>query len=193
MPPKIKTTRESILSVAMAMVRATGWESMNARDIAKRLGCSTQPIFREFKNMAELKDEVRKMAWETYNCYLQNYQRVEGKQGLSFGVAYVKFAKEEKNLFKLIFMADEIEAKGMADLSVLKEDRIGIIDIFMKVTGLNRENAVKLHFNVWIAIHGLASMLATNKIEISDDEIKSTILDNFNGYRKILKEQEDAE
>lgn len=190
MPPKIKTTRESILSVAMDLVRADGWESINARDIAKRLNCSTQPIFREFGNMAALKDQVRKIAWETYNCYLQNYQQIEGKQGLTFGVAYVKFAKKEKNLFKLIFMSDEINAQGVDDLSELKDDRTGIIDIFMKVTGLNRENAIKLHFNVWIAMHGLASMLATNKIEISDDEIKSVIMNNFNGYLKILKEHE---
>lgn len=193
MPPKIKTSRESILSVALEIIRAHGWENINARDIAKQLNCSTQPIFREFENMAELKSEVRKMAWETYNCYLENYQLLEGKQGLSFGVAYVKFAKVEKNLFKLIFMSDEMNAQGVDDLSELKEDRVGIVDIFMKITGLSRENAIKLHFNVWIAMHGLASMLATNKIEISDDEIKSTILNNFNGYLRILKEQEEEQ
>ncbi|MEG0692562.1 MAG: TetR/AcrR family transcriptional regulator [Oscillospiraceae bacterium] len=190
MPPKIKTTREDILSVAMDIIRADGWENINARDIAKQLKCSTQPIFREFENMNELKEEVRKMAWETYNSYLRNYQQVEGKQGLSFGIAYVKFAKEEKNLFKLIFMSNEMNAQGVDDLSQIRDDRTGIIDIFMKITGLNRENSTKLHFNVWIAMHGLASMLATNKIEISDDEIKNAILNNFNGYLKILKEQE---
>ncbi|MEG1558241.1 MAG: TetR/AcrR family transcriptional regulator [Oscillospiraceae bacterium] len=193
MPPKIKTSRESILSVALEIIRADGWENINARDIAKQLNCSTQPIFREFKNMAEVKAETSKMAWETYNSYLQNFGPIEGKQGLSFGVAYVKFAKEEKNLFKLIFMSDEMQAQNIGELARIKDDRTGIIDIFMKLTGLNRENAVKLHFNVWIAIHGLASMLATNKIEISDDEIKSTILDNFNGYLKILKEQESEQ
>lgn len=190
MPPKIKTTREDILSVAMNIIRAEGWENINARDIAKDLGCSTQPIFREFRSMNELKDEARKMAWETYNDYLKNYQLIEGKQGLSFGVAYVRFAKEEKNLFKLIFMSDNMNAEGVDDLSKIKDDRTGIIDIFMKITGLSRENATKLHFNVWIAMHGLASMLATNKIEISDDEIQCAIMNNFNGYLRILKEQE---
>lgn len=189
MPPIIKTTRKDMIDAAIAIVRKSGWETLNARELAKKLNCSTQPIFRVFENMQELKESVRKEAWEIYNLYLINYQEVKGKQGLSFGIAYVKFAKEEKNLFKIIFMADEIKANNSSELAEVKDNRLEIIEIFMKISGLERNKAIRLHFNVWMIMHGLASMLATNQIDITEEEIKEIILSNFKAYSKLLQEE----
>lgn len=36
---------------------------------------------------------------------------------MPFGIAYVKFAKEKKNLFKLIFMSDEMNAQSIEELA----------------------------------------------------------------------------
>ena len=58
MPPAIRYDRQQILEAALALVREEGAEALNARAVAKRLGCSTQPIFRAFANMDELK-----LAW----------------------------------------------------------------------------------------------------------------------------------
>ena len=45
MPPKIKVTKEDIIRIAIDCVRESGEGSLNARNIASRLGASTQPIF----------------------------------------------------------------------------------------------------------------------------------------------------
>jgi Transcriptional regulator len=60
MPPKIKTTQEDIILAAIHLTRNGGWDSVNARSLAKELGCSTQPIFRAFGSMEELKEMVYK-------------------------------------------------------------------------------------------------------------------------------------
>ena len=44
MPPKARITRDMILDAAFDLVRAEGHEALNVRTLAKRLGCSTQPI-----------------------------------------------------------------------------------------------------------------------------------------------------
>ena len=44
MPPKAKITREMIVDAAFAIAREAGAETINARTVAERLKCSTQPV-----------------------------------------------------------------------------------------------------------------------------------------------------
>ncbi|MGE7690706.1 hypothetical protein ACQKMI_16025 [Lysinibacillus sp. NPDC097214] len=46
MAPKERFKEEILLDCAFEMVRKSGIDSVNARDLAKELGCSTKPIFR---------------------------------------------------------------------------------------------------------------------------------------------------
>ena len=62
MPPKPKFTREEIVAAAFAVVSKQGADALTAREVAKELGCSTRPIFTVFKDMDELKEEVRQLA-----------------------------------------------------------------------------------------------------------------------------------
>ena len=55
MPAVKKVSREEIIDAAVDVLRDGGFSSVNARSVAKKLGCSTQPIYFSFKNMDELK------------------------------------------------------------------------------------------------------------------------------------------
>lgn len=55
MPPKAKLSKEEIIETAFEMTRENGFEHVTARELAHRLGCSTQPIFHVFQNMEEVK------------------------------------------------------------------------------------------------------------------------------------------
>ena len=48
MPPIRKFKREDIIDTAYNIVKDEGFGSINARRIAKELGCSIQPIFHNF-------------------------------------------------------------------------------------------------------------------------------------------------
>ena len=58
MPPKIRITKEDILSTAVEIVRQEGAAALNARAIASSLHCSTQPIFSNFETMDVLRAAV---------------------------------------------------------------------------------------------------------------------------------------
>lgn len=66
MPRKVQFSREMIIDAAIEMIRAQGGESINARDLGLRIGCSSRPLFTAFKNMNELIDVVRKEASERF-------------------------------------------------------------------------------------------------------------------------------
>ena len=55
MPAVRKVSKEQIIDAAVEVLRDNGFSAINARSVAKKLGCSTQPIYFSFKNMDELK------------------------------------------------------------------------------------------------------------------------------------------
>ena len=107
MPPKVRITKEEIIKTALDLVRQSGAEAINARAIANALLCSTQPIFSNFATMEALQSAVLRKAYDYYLSFLK--REVEGgayPQYKAMGMAYVRFAKEERELFRLLFMRD---------------------------------------------------------------------------------------
>ena len=51
MPRKESITLEQINQAAFDLVRESGFAELTARKLAAKAGCSTQPIFRVYKNM----------------------------------------------------------------------------------------------------------------------------------------------
>ena len=70
-------TRERVIDCAFDELKENGWECWNARQIARRAGCSTMPIFRLFGSMDELKKEVIARALKVYEEYIYGGMREE--------------------------------------------------------------------------------------------------------------------
>lgn len=185
MPPKIRIPKEDIVDRAVKIVREQGMDSLNARSLAKELGCSVQPIFRAFDSMGELKETVYSKTVEYYYQFLR--ESISEKDGLlGLEMAYIRFAREEKNFFRLLHMSDRIglkETKEFTSAGINKE----IIEVMAKMTGLTAEQATKLYLGVFYAAHGIASMIATNHCEFSDEEIKGIVESIFDGMVMKLK------
>ena len=121
MPPKVKVTREQIVQAALALVRESGAQALNARAVANRLGCSTQPVFSNYATMEELKLDVLRAADECYQAHLAKGMRDPAYPPYkASGVAYIGFARQERELFKLLFMRDrrgeKVEEAARLDL-----------------------------------------------------------------------------
>ena len=74
--PKQTVDRQEILDIALQMTREDGFESVNARSVARRMGYSVQPIYSYFSNMDSLKEAVYGAAMGFYNKFI--YSRVDG-------------------------------------------------------------------------------------------------------------------
>ncbi len=66
MPAVRKVSKEQIIDAAVEVLRDDGFPAINARSVAKKLGCSTQPIYFSFKNMDELKAALTQRAIELH-------------------------------------------------------------------------------------------------------------------------------
>ena len=183
MPPKFKFTRDEITSAAVNVTRKKGADGLTARALAEELGCSVKPIFGLFRNMEEVQSAVMNAAQDIYESYLAE-DMTSGKYPLykASGMAYIRFAKEERELFKLLFMRD----RNGEPLEPTREVD-AIIPIIMKTTGLSREQAERFHLEMWVVVHGIASMIATSYLIWNEEQISGVMTDFYTGLRTVYK------
>jgi AcrR family transcriptional regulator len=62
MARKESITKQMLLDTAFQMTREEGMENVTTRRLADHAKCSTQPIFRIYRGMEELYDDVYEMA-----------------------------------------------------------------------------------------------------------------------------------
>ncbi|MBQ8684199.1 MAG: TetR/AcrR family transcriptional regulator [Clostridia bacterium] len=156
MPPKTKIDREQIVQQALELVRQGGEAALNARSIATALGCSTQPIFSHFHSMQALRETVIVTAGEVYARMVeQEFATGNYPPYKASGMAYIRFAEQEKCLFRLLFMRDRA---GEATEDTSLEPLYAYIQ---EKWGIDRETALLFHLEMWGFVHGIASMLVT--------------------------------
>ncbi len=189
MAGKIKVTMDQIVECAFAITQKEGIAAVTARRIGKELKCSLQPVYYDFGTITRLKDAVIKRANETYNDYIASSKKAtEYPPYKAVGVYYIRFAIEEPELFKLLFMRDTSLTEKDADKVDDNEDYI--IAEIGKRTGLDPKRAKKFHFEMWIFTHGIATMIATRYMRFKPEEISQLLDDAFRGLLKEYKEQQ---
>ena len=189
MPPKAKITKEQIIAAGLALAREAGPEAINARAVAGKLGCSTQPVFSNYATMDSLQRDVLAAADGLYQKHLE----AEMEQGKhppykAMGLGYIGFARQEPELFRWLFMRDrtgETIPDGRAE-------NAGIIDLIADKTGLDADAAWLFHLEMWIFVHGAASMLATGYVDWDETLISDMLTDVFEGLKARFQSKEGA-
>ena len=188
MAPKVRITKDDILSCALDMVREGGAQTLNARNVANALGCSTQPIFSNFETMEKLQNAVIEKAYELYLSFLKN-DAESGKYPTykAFGMAYIRFAKEERELFKLLFMRDR-----NCEETSFTEDFSASVDMIMSSVGISRERATLMHLEMWTCVHGIATMIVTSFLDLEWELISDMLSDVYHGIKERHLSAEEA-
>ncbi len=184
MPPKTKITKEKIIEAAVQTVRESGADALNARDLAQRLGCSTQPIFSNFASMGEVRLAVVAEADRLY-CEMCRREVESGKYPpyKASGMAYIRFAAEEKELFRLLYMRDRREE------TLPSEADSRMTSTVMENTGFEKQDAELFHLEMWAFVHGIAVMIATNYFPLEWELISSILTDAYEGLKnRFVKE-----
>ena len=103
MAPKNKFTKEEMVEAALRVVRSKGIGGLT----------STQPVFTAFKSMDGVKQEVYAAAVRVYDGYT-NAGLQEKIPFLGVGMQYIRFAREEPELYRLLFLTKPTEKEHSA-------------------------------------------------------------------------------
>lgn len=184
MPAKKQIEKEDIISAALQLVRERGIEGLNMRDVAKRCFCSTQPIYLSFKNADELKLEVGKKIEDLYRQRLKaEIEKGKYPPYKATGVGYIMFAKEERKLFKFLFMRDRTNES----VDEQATDFESAVKDVQKTLSVSADVAEELHTYMWVYVHGIATMCATGFLDWSEEQISEMLTGAFKGIKAYIE------
>lgn len=186
MPRKAKFTKEQIIGAAVDIVRREGMEALSARTLAKEMHCSSQPIFSYFGNMEQVQNAVIEEAEKLYSEYVE-----EGlKEPIPFkgaGLKYIEFAKDEPELFSLLFMSPCEPSRSTHFLPDFdRKNGAKILAAARDTYSLSEEKAKKLHNHLAVYTHGLAVLYARKASIFTIEEINVMLTEVFKALIKEL-------
>ena len=177
MPAVRKASKDEIVDAAVEVLREGGFAAVNARSVAKKLGCSTQPIYFSFRNMEELKAALTVRAIELHTRRVRDSLRAhEGNDSRysSYGMGFVKFAAEERQLFRWLYL--EGEQLGPYQNDVLLPEVIAVI---VEEFGYSEEVARRLHQDMIYFTYGLAILANTGHLQLTEEELREAFRREF--------------
>ena len=173
----IKYSKEDILEKSVDFIKEHGYSKLTVRELAKYIGCSTQPIFKNYANFDMYKEDLKIYLRRDYSEFVDKY--IDIKDYLyTISYAYAFYAKKEPNIF---FTLDMTEFAGSRTVEeVLNTNRnILTIEAMVKQYKISLEEAKKIYREVRFYTHGIATQLCVNSIKLTDKEIKDLIRNNI--------------
>ncbi len=189
MPPKPKITKDMVVDAAFEVARETGAENINARTVAKKLNCSTQPVMYHFATIEELKKAAYAKADFYHSEYLMNLESPRKDIMLGIGLNYIRFAMEEPHLFRFLFQSDFFAGTTLPEM-IDAEELAPVLSAMQGAAGGSIDQVKEIFMTVFLFAHGYASIIANNSLEYDEELIKSHLVRAYRGA--ILAVQEEV-
>lgn len=164
--------KQRILDAAYKLAVRGGIESLTARNIAKAVNCSTQPIYLEFENMQDLRNQVlARISDELKSNTLQ--RNFTGEPLIDLDLSYLYFAKEHVDLFRAMFV------DGKFGNQMIVDTLMGLgLEKFKQQFDAEQFSEERLNHIVisnWIAATGLATLLINKMANFTQAQMISVL------------------
>ena len=186
MPRQPRFSKEDIVDAGLRIVRVNGFEGISARALGKELGTSSSPMFTMFKDMNEVVDAVRSAAERIFT------NRMKGVTDYfpafkEFGLRLVAFAKEEPNVFQMLFLGKD--ARPEIAESIARE----CLGSVRQGYGLTSEQAGILLRQMWPVACGIAALCVRHPEDFPDEEVSRTLSYHFSGIMSVIRSGKEVE
>ena len=166
--PQQRFGRESVLDAALEIVRERGHEVLSARVVAERAGW----------------DGLMHALYEHARAWVRAYNVEHAGDGenlfASNGLAHMRLAREESQLFGFLYLSPYLDAHNLEELYA-SVSQPGVEECIVELGHLSPKAAHELYLNMIVYTHGLAVMLATGT-DIPDGEIAERIFTAFSAF-----------
>lgn len=189
MPRKPKYTKEEIAEHSLEIIRKQGAQNLTARELAKDLGTTVAPIFVHYSSMEELKQDVRMLARNRFRDYIR--KGLEEKIPLlGVGTRYVRFAREEAEMYRFLFLSDNVaDAKeshyGMDEFICSQKMVQECVKDFYRLGDLQTKHFAR---NMWLVAHSMATLIVAGGGSYTEEEVGAIYVEFALSLCKAFKE-----
>ena len=187
----IKFSKKDIMEKSLEFIELYGYSKLTVRELAKYIGCSTQPFFRLFNNMEEYKKELKVYLHDYYDLFIS---KIIKKDDYLFTIsyAYTLFALKEPNIFKSLFMSDLAGSRTIEE--VLNSSwNLDTINSIPKQYGVSIDDAKSLYRDIRFFTHGLSCQIAIKSIVVNEEEIRKLISNIISKVSFVIENKDRGE
>lgn len=180
-------SKELILEKAVSFIKQYGIEKLSVRELAKYIGCSTQPIFRYYQTMEEFKQDLKQQLRLDYENFIN--PMIDKKNYLfTISYAYALYGKREPKIFHSLFLTDLAGTRTVKEVIETKRNR-PTIEAMINQYQISLEQAETLYRDIRFYTHGIASQLCCGSIHLTDDQLYHFIEHMIQIYYEQQKEE----
>lgn len=159
--------RETLLEAAVEVVVESGIEALSLRELARRAGVSSAAPYRHFPDKEAVLRAVATRGFELFDKALaRTAKQFEDASALEaverLGVAYVRFATRQPNLFRLIFGPSAPALGTDAALDEARRRAAGHLPralARLQAQGVATDSSIEeLTELAWALVHGVAAL-----------------------------------
>ena len=186
--PKAKISREMVVDAAFEIARREGIENVNARTVAERLGCSTQPVMYHFSKIEEMKRAVFEKADLYHSECLMAVQDPEEGIMLGIGLNYIRFAIREPHLFRFLFQSGYAIGNSLIEI-INSESLRPILEMMSGAMKMSLSQTKEVFLTIAMFAHGYASIIANNSLEYDERTAAEHLTRAYRGAVLAVKEE----
>ena len=184
MARKVIISKDIILQAALNMLIRDGYASINIKTLANEIGCSTQPIAWHFENMEGLRSALAEYAITYAKNKMNATATTNAVEAFErTGRVYVDMAVNEPNLFRFLYLGENLSGKinNFEAITTSKSNAEQIKRIADHL-GISEDKVGRYLQNTIIYAHGVATLVATNVISASEEEMMTMINHAAEGF-----------
>lgn len=188
----ISVTKDNILAAAMDLVRAGGVSALTSRNLTSKLGCGVHAIFMKYGSMEGVLEAVRTEARRLFR------ERVGTGFSLNppfkgFGLAFLWFAMDEPELFKLVMENTTISATSFEDYI---DTHIGFkqecLDAIGQSFNLQEKDAEMIYYQMILVALGLAHTCVKGGVHLNIAQVSEIFGKNVRAFLMVIHAKADA-
>lgn len=167
--------KKALIEAGLRILRTEGFRHLSLRKAAAMADVSAAAPYRHFRNNEELLAEIAAEGFRILKKDLQKSMELfPGKSLKQFqecGIAYVQFAADNEELFRIMYgntvgnYSDFPVLKKAADETILIMQ--SVIEDCQKKKLIRKADPEELAMSAWVLVHGLAALIVERKFQFS--------------------------
>lgn len=179
MARKKEIFKQHILDVAYQMAIENGVESLTARKVADAADCSTQPIYLEFKNMKDLRQQVLTMIQDKMQSKVFEETYI-GEPLIDLQLSYIMFAEKHPELFRAMYIEGKFGNENISKFTM----QIGLEKLEQSYPNneFSDEKKKNIITGSWIIATGIGSLVSSGLVTINQDQMVGLLTSQINDF-----------
>ncbi len=167
---EVEAFRARLCAAAERAFAERGADGVTLREIARAVGVSAMTPYRYFRNKDDILSAVRAAAFDRFSERMERAQAsvgAAGRKGRAVGEAYLAFALEEPDAYRLMFDLSQPDEETYPDLARARARATRTMTAYMEdlvAEGRLAGEPKKLGLIYWAAVHGLVNLYMAGKL-----------------------------